>query len=190
MTVAAPGISFEQEVQNLVQSHGASPLSRCIQCATCSAVCPAVWFMDRTPRELIALIRADMKQEVLDSTAYWTCASCFACTEACPEEIDPAHLMYALKRYSLWKDSFDKDLVGPDFSRRFARMIVRTGKSYEPGYAPAFLFEHGVAGVVQEAQMALKLLAKGRLPLIPSKLDRLDSFRRMIGRVIPVEGLE
>ena len=186
----APGLSFRQEVENLMHAEEGVSLIRCIQCATCSASCPAVEFMDHTPRELIALINAGMKDEVLASNTYWTCASCYACSEKCPEGIHPTDVMYALTRYSIWKGTFDRDAVAPDFSRRFARTILRTGKSYEPGYAPAFIFEGGVQGMVREMRMAMGLLRRGRLPLIPSRIRRIRNLRAMVARVIPLDGIE
>jgi hypothetical protein len=43
---------------------------------------------------------------------------------------------------------------------------------------------------VQEIQGATELLLKGRLPLLPARIKRLENFRRMIGRIIPMGGLE
>jgi hypothetical protein len=98
--------------------------------------------------------------------------------------------MYALTRYSLWKGTFNRDWVAPDFSRRFARTILRTGKSYEPGYAPAFIFEGGFPGMVREMRMAVRLLSKGRLPLIPSRIKRIRNLRAVVARVLPLDGIE
>jgi hypothetical protein len=67
---------------------------------------------------------------------------------------------------------------------------MRNGKSYEPGYAPAFIFEGGVQGMLREMQFSMKLLAKGRIPLVPSRIKRLDNFRRMLSRIVPLEGIE
>jgi heterodisulfide reductase subunit C len=169
---------------------GTRGLNCCIQCATCSAVCPAAEFMDDTPRRLIAMVNAGLRDAVLASNTYWTCASCYACSEACPKGIMPSELMYTLKRYSIWKNRYRSDLVGPAFSRAFIRTIARTGKSYEPGYAPSFIFEGGVQGMFREMQFGLKLLAKGRIPLLPSRIKRRDNFRRMLSRIVPLDGFE
>jgi heterodisulfide reductase subunit C len=145
--------------------------------------------MDHTPRMLIAMVNAGFKDEVLASNAYWTCAACHACSEACPKEIYPADMMYVLRRYSLWKGRYREGLVGPEFSRRFVKTILKTGKSYEPGYAPAFILEGGFLGLLKELKIAFRLLRRGRLPLVPSKIKRVDNFRRMLSRIIPLEGI-
>ena len=80
--------------------------------------------------------------------------------------------------------------MGPQFSRRFVKTILANGKSYEPGYAPTFILEGGLTGAMREVQGGLKLLRRGRLKLIPKKIKRLDNFRQMIGRIIPLEGIK
>ncbi len=181
--------SFSEEITNLMYSRDQRPLHCCIQCATCSSACPAVEFMDHTPRELFGLINAGLKDEVLSSNTFWTCASCYACSEHCPKDINPTRIMYVLKRYSIWKGRSKAGLIGPDFSRRFVQTILKTGKSYEPGYAPAFILEGGFQGLLREVATGMKLLRKGRLPLIPAKVRRVDKFRKMLNRVMPLEGI-
>jgi heterodisulfide reductase subunit C len=182
--------SFRQEVANLLHATEGKPFYTCMQCALCSGTCPVVEHMDWTPREIIALVNSDMKEKVLQSNTFWFCASCYHCSVRCPREIPIADLMYALKRYSMWKGQYKEGMIGPDFSERFVKTIVKTGKSFEPALAPAFLFSYGFWGFLLDARTAAKLLRMGRLPLIPSKIKRRGNFRRVLGRIIPLEGLE
>jgi hypothetical protein len=39
---------------------------------------------------------------------------------------------------------------------------------------------------LQEAQTATGLMLKGRLPLLPPRIRRLDQFKRMLERVLPM----
>jgi heterodisulfide reductase subunit C len=144
--------------------------------------------MDNTPRELIGMIGADMKAEVMASNTYWTCASCYQCTVRCPAEIDIADVMYALKRYSMWRHEYSEGLIGPAFSESFMKMIMRTGRSFEPVLAPSYIFKHGARGVLEEAQMGAFLFLKGRMPILPTRIRGIDNFRRMVRRIIPVGG--
>jgi hypothetical protein len=95
-------------------------------------------------------------------------------------------MMYALKRYSIWNKSYQEDLVGPVFSEAFVKTIVRSGRSYEPILAPAYFTGFGLKEMVQEAITATNLMLKGRVPVIPARIKRLDNFKRMIRKVIPV----
>jgi heterodisulfide reductase subunit C len=134
------------------------------------------------------MIDADLRDEVLASNTFWTCASCYHCTVRCPAGIDIADLMYALKRYSIWKDQYQEGLIGPAFSESFVKMIMRTGRSFEPVLAPSYIFEYGARGLIEEVQTATVLLLKGRLPLLPTKIKGIDNFQRMVRRIIPIGG--
>ena len=94
--------------------------------------------------------------------------------------------MYALKRYSIWNHTYEEELVGPVFSEAFVKTIVRGGRSYEPILASAYMFSFGVKEIIQEAITATSLMLKGRVPVLPPRIKRLENFRRMISRVIPV----
>ncbi len=179
-------LSFGDEVTNLMYASHGNPINDCLQCGTCSGTCPAVEFMDHTPRTIIGLIRADCKDEVLASNTFWSCASCYHCTVRCPAGIDIAEMMYALKRYSMWKGRHVEGSIGPVFSRTFVKMIVDSGRSFEPLLAPTYIFSYGPQGLVQEAQTATGLMLKGRLPLLPKKIKGLKTFQNMVRRIIPI----
>ncbi|MBC8332634.1 MAG: 4Fe-4S dicluster domain-containing protein [Anaerolineae bacterium] len=180
--------TFSQEISNLLYASHGKPLKTCIQCGTCSGSCPVVDFMDQTPRRLIGMINADLKEDVLDCNTYWFCASCYQCTVRCPAQIDIADVMYAVKRYSIWHKTYRDDLVGPTFSETFVKTIVRSGRSYEPLLAPTYMFSMGIKEVLQEAHMATQMMLKGRMPVLPTKIKRLDNFKNMIRRIIPMGG--
>ena len=180
--------TFSEEVSNLMHASHGNPLNTCIQCGTCSGTCPVAEFMDHTPRRLIGLINANQKEDVLESNTFWFCASCFHCTVRCPSEIDIAGLMYSLKRYSIWKHRYPEDAIGPVFSETFVKSILRSGRSFEPVLAPSYLFSFGVREFLQEAHTATNLMLKGRIPVIPTKLKRLENFKKMADRIIPMGG--
>ena len=146
--------------------------------------------MDHTPRQIIAMINQNMKEQVLESNTFWYCASCYYCTVRCPQEINITELMYALKRYSIWKGHYQEGLIGPIFSEAFVKMIVSGGRSFEPVLAPSYIFSFSLREFIQEISGATELMLKGRLPILPARIERLDSFKRMIGRIIPMGGLE
>ena len=179
--------SFSDEIANLLHASHGNPLKTCIQCGTCSGTCPVVDYMDHTPRLIIGMIRANLKDEVLGSNTFWYCASCYHCTVRCPAQIDIAETMYALKRYSIWKHVHQEGLVGPTFSETFVKTILRSGRSFEPILATSYLFSAGVREFIQEAVTGTKMILKGRMPVLPTKIKRLDNFKRMVSRVIPLE---
>jgi Fe-S oxidoreductase len=59
----------------------------CIQCGTCSGICPLGPWMEFTPRKMVALLREELFEEVLEAESVWMCVSCCACTNSCPQEV-------------------------------------------------------------------------------------------------------
>ncbi|HEY66627.1 MAG TPA: (Fe-S)-binding protein [Caldilineae bacterium] len=59
----------------------------CLQCGTCSGVCPFGYVMDFPPSRMIAALRANMFDRVTTSDTVWMCVSCYACTQVCPSKI-------------------------------------------------------------------------------------------------------
>ncbi len=96
----------------LSDSHAASaPLSadrnsfsRCVQCQTCTNVCPVVAHsndigqgVDLTPQKVMNLLRLGLRDLTLGSRMVWDCANCYQCQEHCPEGIRVADIMYELR---------------------------------------------------------------------------------------------
>jgi heterodisulfide reductase subunit C len=179
-------LSFRNEIANMMYASHGEPITHCLQCGTCSGTCPAVEFMDHSPRTIIGMISSNFKEDVLASNTYWSCASCYHCTVRCPAGIDIADLMYALKRYSMWKSSYKDELIGPDFSASFVKMIVNSGRSFEPILAATYLPKFSASQIVQEALTTTGLVLQGKMPLLPKKIKRLKNFQRMVKRIIPI----
>ncbi|HEY5731660.1 MAG TPA: (Fe-S)-binding protein [Anaerolineales bacterium] len=77
-------------------------IRKCLQCGTCSGVCPFGYFMKFPPSKIIGTLRADIFDLVLKSDGVWMCVSCFACTAFCPSQIPiTANLMTRVKEEML-----------------------------------------------------------------------------------------
>jgi heterodisulfide reductase subunit C len=58
--------SFMREV---AATAGGENILSCIQCGICTGSCPVAGEMEYPPRKIIALIRAEMRDEVLSSSS-------------------------------------------------------------------------------------------------------------------------
>lgn len=178
--------TFKQEIGDMMYASRENPITDCIQCGTCSGTCPAIEFMDFSPRKIIGMIRADLKDDVLASNTYWSCASCYHCSVRCPAGIDIAEMMYALKRYSMWKSQYKEDLIGPVFSESFVKMIVNSGRSYEPILAATYLPKFSATDLIQEALTASGLVFSGKMNLFPKKIKRIKNLQNAVRRILPL----
>jgi succinate dehydrogenase / fumarate reductase iron-sulfur subunit len=83
----------------------------CIECGICMSACPTVAADEKFlgPAGLAAIYRARQETDDPDKAAHllaladgehgvWRCHSAFECTEACPQAVDPAGKIMALRR--------------------------------------------------------------------------------------------
>ncbi len=82
----------------------------CMQCATCSGMCPMTVEMELSPRQVMHLVQFGMEAKLAEINTYWKCASCHACTVKCPRGIDIAKVMEALRQKLLRKGDEKKIL--------------------------------------------------------------------------------
>lgn len=62
-------------------------LRLCLECGNCSGICPFGYLMLYPPSRMIAILRADRFNKLLETDTVWMCVSCYACTAACPSKI-------------------------------------------------------------------------------------------------------
>jgi heterodisulfide reductase subunit C len=88
--------------------------SRCVQCQTCTNVCPVVAHamtadprnaadqgVDLTPQKVMNLLRLGLPDLTLGSRMVWDCTTCYQCQEHCPEGIRVADIMLELRALSV-----------------------------------------------------------------------------------------
>jgi len=86
---------FKYEISKM---HGGEKLMRCFQCGTCTSDCPIARFSDTfRPRQIIRMTQLGLKDRVLNSDCLWLCASCFTCTDRCPQDVEVASVIRVLR---------------------------------------------------------------------------------------------
>jgi len=104
---------------------GAEKIMMCFQCGTCTADCPIARFSDiYRPRKLMRMIQLGMKNKVLTSEALWLCAACFTCVDHCPQGVDIANVLRALRNMAV------KEGIIPSVFRELTNNILKTGYAY------------------------------------------------------------
>lgn len=83
-----PDLSFSDAFYtSLFEVDDGERIRVCLQCGTCSGACPFGYLMGYPPGRMIAHLRADRFENVLENDTVWMCVSCYACTTVCPKEI-------------------------------------------------------------------------------------------------------
>jgi heterodisulfide reductase subunit C len=172
---------FGREVMSVP---GCEQLERCIQCGTCSGVCPLSIYMDYSPRQVMALTRSDFKNEVLGSKTIWLCASCYDCTVECPRQIRITDIMYELKQRAIKEGNYVKGLPIPILAKSFYEMVHRNGRVTESLLVMIMLMKTGLVNMVKEGlgmwRLGLGLLRTGRFSLKSEKIKGRAELNRML----------
>ncbi len=99
-----PRSFFDPDALNAPLSADRSSFSRCVQCQTCTNVCPVVahsteaaYGVDLTPQKVMNLLRLGLRDLTLGSRMVRDCATCYQCQEHCPQGIRVADIMVELR---------------------------------------------------------------------------------------------
>jgi heterodisulfide reductase subunit C len=156
----------------------------CYQCGKCAAGCPLAEEFDYAPNQILRMLQLgfpDLEERVLRSKAIWLCLSCETCTTRCPKEVDFARIMDFLR-----SESLRCGMIHPDarkivaFHNAFLATIKATGRSYEVGLIVGYKMRTGK--LLQDVTNAPKLLAKGKLKLLPHTIKNKAAIKRMFDK--------
>ncbi len=135
----------------------------CIQCGTCSGSCPQAERMQHTPAQIIAMIRAGLRNEVLSSDAMWHCLSCYQCTVRCPRGVQITDLMHTLEGMALRERLNNQASLTPEMYRSFNSFVYSNGRLPEFSFMRKFYLSTNPFRAVGMLPVALSLLKHGRL---------------------------
>lgn len=76
----------------------------CINCGTCTAVCPAAEFYNYDPRKVVSIVQTkdnEAIEQLLKSETIWYCGECMSCVTRCPRKNGPGLVIMALRDLSI-----------------------------------------------------------------------------------------
>lgn len=121
-------VGFADEIRNVP---GCEELRSCIQCGTCSGVCPLSTYMDYSPRQIIGMVQSGFKDKALRSHTIWLCASCYSCAVECPRKIRITDIMYELKQRAIQERIYPRRFPIPILAQEFNKMAQTHGRVTE-----------------------------------------------------------
>ncbi|MCX8170901.1 MAG: 4Fe-4S dicluster domain-containing protein [Candidatus Bathyarchaeota archaeon] len=113
---------FRYEVAKML---GGRDVLQCFQCGTCTSDCPVSRFSEKyRPRYIIRMVQLGLKERVLNSDFLWLCASCFTCTDRCPQGVEVANVIRTLKNMTAMEGRI------PEVFKVILGNLVKTGYIY------------------------------------------------------------
>jgi heterodisulfide reductase subunit C len=112
---------IDPEFLDSIVKAGAERIRTCIQCGTCSSVCPSGRRTAFRTRELMRKAILGLKDEVLSSQDLWLCATCYNCLERCPRQIKVTDAILIMRNMAV-----DHGFMLPEH-RKASQKLLSTG---------------------------------------------------------------
>ena len=174
--------------RDIMRVPGCEQLDDCIQCGTCSGVCPLSVYMDHTPRQVMELARSDFKHDVLTSNTIWLCASCYACTSECPRQIRITDIIYELKQRAIHEGLYPRRFPIPVLAQEFTRMVRKHGRITELLLVMKLFLKSNPFAALKNWRMGIDLQRTGRASLKRERIERRGDLARMLDTVDAAKG--
>jgi len=157
-----------------VKKRSGTDFNRCYQCRACANGCPFVQAMDYPPNVVLRLLQYGMDRQVLESKTIWVCAGCHTCSSQCPMAIDIAGVMDTLRLMAVEQGvAIGKPNI-LDFHEEVLRSLEHYGRAHKLGIM--WRYKVRTRRWLSDMDTGLKLLAKRKLDLRPSRVKAIDEI--------------
>ncbi|MCX5878831.1 MAG: 4Fe-4S dicluster domain-containing protein [Deltaproteobacteria bacterium] len=166
-------LSFRHEVNE----RSGENVGLCWHCRTCAGGCPYVKAMDYHPHAVFRLVQLGLRKEALESSTIWICVSCNTCSIQCPAAIDIPAIMDALRHMALAEGV---KIAQPEIVK-FHEEVLGSIKRYGRTHKLEIMMRYKVRmrQWFQDMDLGLKMLARRKLDLTPSKIERPEEVSRL-----------
>lgn len=164
----------------VVNQRSGQVIQLCYHCHKCTAGCPVAFAMDYGPDRVLRMIQFGLKEQVLCSSDIWICASCETCGTRCPNEIDIARVMDALRQMAVEEGLPTKERNVPLFHNLFLSIVKRLGRMHEASLMG--LYKPLSRDLFSDIPMGLKMILKGKIPLLPHRIKGSDEVEKIFER--------
>ncbi len=148
---------------------------RCFHCRCCSSGCPFIQAMDVAPNAVIRMLQFGMLEEALASSTIWVCVACNTCAMECPMAIDIPALMDRLRHLALEQGITPAEPDVLKFHQTVLDSISRYGRTHK--LEIMMRYKLTTRRWLQDTQVGLRMLAKRKLDLLPSRVKQMDAIR-------------
>jgi heterodisulfide reductase subunit C len=145
--------------------------------------------MDIYPDKVIRLVNLGQLDRALKCSTIWICASCETCTTRCPNDVDIAAVMDHLKEMAVSAGIPPAQPRSHIFHESFLKEIEKRGRVFEGGLMQRYMIRSGDifrktmdGSIKEDIALAVGLLRRGRMPLIPEGIKGKREVRELIKR--------
>jgi len=133
--------------------------------------------MQYGPDRILRMVQFNEREKLLASPDIWLCASCETCGTRCPNEIDIARVMDALRSMAIEAGVTPAEPDAVKFHKLFLFVVQNLGRMHEASLLVAYKLWTGnlLADMDDGAQMFLK----GKVPIMPHLIKDRQGVKRL-----------
>ena len=169
---------FDSEFINSVNALSEQTIQLCYHCHKCTAGCPVAADMEFGPDRVLHLVQLGEREKLFSSHDIWLCASCETCGTRCPNEIDIARVMDALRQMALTSGAPIAEPDAVKFHKLFMFVVQNMGRMHEASLLVAYKL--WTRNLLTDMDSGAVMLVKGKVPLVPKIIHGHNEVRRII----------
>lgn len=162
-----------------VREKSGQPIELCYQCQKCASGCIATEYADYYPNEIIRMVQFGQKDRALSCSSIWICSSCETCGARCPNGINIAEVMDALKEMSI-KENKVKEKKIHLFHTVFLNSARSHGRVHEGTMMAFYKIKSG--DLMSDMDIGWEMFKKGKLPLLPHRIKARGKLRKIFDK--------
>jgi len=149
----------------------------CWHCKSCVNGCPFSQAMDYPPNGIIRLVQLGQKQQALQSSTIWICVGCNTCSIQCPNAIDIPGVNDTLREIAIEEGAAVAEPDIYNLHREVLHSIERYGRTHKLEIMMRYKLRK--KDWLTDIVVGLKMLAKRKLDLLPSKIGDIGKIKRL-----------
>jgi len=161
---------------NQVKEKSGQPIELCYQCQKCASGCIATSYADYYPNEIIRLVQFGHKDRVLGCSSIWICSSCETCGARCPNGINIAEVMDALKEMSIHEGKVKEKNINL-FHNVFLGSVKSFGRVHEGSMMAIYKLKSG--DLMSDLDVGFEMFKKGKMPLLPHRVKAKGKLKNI-----------
>lgn len=149
----------------------------CWHCKSCVNGCPFSQAMDYPPNSIIRLVQLGQKQMALQSSTIWICVGCNTCSIQCPNAIDIPGVNDTLREIAIEEGVAVAEPDIYNLHKEVLHSIERYGRTHKLEIMMRYKLRK--KDWLTDFAVGLKMLAKRKLDLLPSKIGDIGKIKQL-----------
>ena len=133
--------------------------------------------MEYGPDRILRMVQLGDEKRLFTSHDIWLCASCETCGTRCPNDIDIARVMDALRALALSSGLVIAEPDSVKFHKVFLYVVKNMGRMHEASLFAAYKL--WTRNLFADMDSGMSMILKGKIPIIPKPIKNRNEVKQI-----------